>query len=62
MHLSNKQMESLMGTMRAVDSDEDSDAMWQATLENAATVWGIANNIDIDSHYAFMIYVDLNGE
>lgn len=62
MDLSTDQLKGLMATMRAVDNDENSDAMWQAMLENAAYVWGIANGTQVDTYDAFMLYIEINGE
>ena len=57
-NLTPEQRESLFGFMSAFDDEEAPDGAWQAMLEEGAQAWADENGEDIDTHDAFMAYVD----
>jgi len=44
--------------MSAMDNDDLPDGAWQACLEDAAKEWGNMNGVEVDTHDAFIGYIE----
>lgn len=62
MKLTDYQKDTLMGYMSACDHDDAPDGAWQGMLEDGAEMWAEEEGISIDTHEAFLMYVDYKSE